>query len=159
MMKDKFIFFYIVLIVISLNTFAQRKYYNEARYNTAIGIKFFPGSISIKQTLFSKNKFEGLIYNWKGVRAVGLYEFENRIEGVDGLCWYFGPGAHIQFNEGTKVYAGSYYLGFDGVIGIDWKIKNAPINLSIDWQPSLDFDQKENFKSGFGGIGLRYVIQ
>jgi hypothetical protein len=57
-MKYKIIFFYIVLIVISLNTFAQRKYYNEARYNTAIGIKFFPGSISIKQTLFSKNKFD-----------------------------------------------------------------------------------------------------
>ena len=157
-MKIKSILFYIALVFISLKGVSQRKYYNEARYQNASGVKFFPGSISIKHTLFSKNKFEGLIYSWKGVRAVALYEFENRIEGVDGLCWYFGPGAHIQFNEGTKVYAGSYYLGFDGVVGIDWKIKNAPINISLDWQPSLDFDQKQNFKTGFGGIGLRYVI-
>jgi hypothetical protein len=159
-MKFKFVFLYIILIFISLGTFAQQKYYRDARYNFAIGVKFFPGSISVKHTLYSKNKFEGLIYNWKGVRAVGLFEIENRIDGIEGLCWYFGPGAHIQFREGTKVYAGSYYLGFDGVIGIDWKIRNAPINLSLDWQPSLDFDQNnENFKGGFGGIGLRYVIR
>ena len=79
-MKFRFIFFYIVLIFISLGTFAQKKYYRDARYNSAIGIKFFPGSISIKHTLYSKNKFEGLIYNWKGIRAVGLFEIENRIK-------------------------------------------------------------------------------
>jgi len=158
-MKLKSILFYIALVFISLKGFSQRKYYSEARYQNAVGVKFFPWSLSFKHTLFSKNKFEGLIYNWKGIRAVALYEIENRIEGLDGLCWYYGPGAHIQFKEGTKAYSGSYYLGFDGVIGIDWKIKNAPINISLDWQPSFDFDQnKENFKSNFLGIGLRYVI-
>lgn len=158
-MKLKSILFYIALFFISLKGFSQRKYYSEARYQNAVGVKFVPWSLSFKHTLFSKNKFEGLIYNWKGIRAVALYEIENRIEGLDGLCWYYGPGAHIQFKEGTKAYSGSYYLGFDGVIGIDWKIKNAPINISLDWQPSFDFDQnKENFKSNFLGIGLRYVI-
>jgi hypothetical protein len=90
---------------------------------------------------------------------VGLFEIENIMGGIDGLCWYFGPGAHIQFEEGTRFYAGSYYFGIDGVIGVDWKIRNAPINISLDWQPSLDFDQSKNFKGGFGGLGLRYVIR
>jgi hypothetical protein len=26
--------------------------------------------------------------------------------------------------------------GLDGVLGLDYKFKGAPINLSLDWQPS-----------------------
>ncbi len=47
----------------------------------------------------------------------------------------------------------------DGVLGLDYKIKGAPINVSIDWQPSINFVGYGRFESGWGGLGIRYTLK
>lgn len=49
-------------------------------------------------------------------------------------------------------------IGVDGVLGVDYKIKGAPLNLSFDWQPSFNFIGYNYFEGGWGGIGIRYTF-
>jgi hypothetical protein len=148
----KLMLFFCFLVLFSTAVLAQRKS-NVTGYSSAIGAKFYPAAFTYKHGLGGNVKAEGLIYFWSGARFTGLVEWYHYIQGLPGLTWYIGPGAHIQFtNKNT------YYFGLDGVIGLDWKINNVPLNLSLDWQPSYDFGSNGEFKGGFGGLGLRYVI-
>jgi hypothetical protein len=133
-------------------------------YKTALGIKFFPGAISIKHFIHSDRAIEGLGYFWDhGFRFTGLYEIHGDINGAAGLKWYIGPGAHLGVYNDGWYYKNYYYasgdlsLGLDGVLGLDYKIRNAPINLSLDFQPSLEIISHPYF-SGWGGLGIRYTF-
>lgn len=149
----RFTFFIALFFLISTSLKAQKKT-SGTGYTTAFGAKFYPSAFTIKQKIGRDLKVEGLVYFWNGARITGLIESYLYIQGLPGLTWYVGPGAHIQFSNKN-----TYYFGIDGVIGLDWKIKNAPLNFSLDWQPSFDFGIGGDFKGGFGGLGLRYVIK
>ena len=137
-------------------------------YQTALGLKVAPTAITVKHFLREDRAVEGLVYLWRyGTRVTGLYEFHWDINALPGLKWYVGPGAHIGFwnNNWERSYPGynsGAYFGLDGVLGLDYKIENAPINVSVDWQPSFNFGSgPENyygFYSGFGGIAVRYTF-
>jgi hypothetical protein len=75
---------------------------------------------------------------------------------ASGLRWYYGAGAHVGFYN-SKYYEGSSLIGIDGVLGIDYKVQGAPLNLSIDWQPSFEFGNGSGFE-GWGGIGVRFTF-
>ncbi|HEY8687835.1 MAG TPA: hypothetical protein VIM07_01270, partial [Chitinophagaceae bacterium] len=57
-------------------------------------------------------------------------------------------------------YGGATSIGVDGVLGLDYKIPSAPLNLSLDWQPSIEFGNGFNngFSGNWGGIAIRYVL-
>jgi hypothetical protein len=128
-------------------------------YQTAIGLKFFPGAVSVKHFIKDNAAIEGLGYFWdRGFRITGLYQFHGDINGVDGLKWYAGGGAHIGLY--SSKWGGGSALGIDGVVGLDYKLPGVPLNLSLDWQPSIEFGNKyEGFASGWGGLGIRYVLR
>ena len=132
-------------------------------YNRAIGIKF-PGGFAISYKQFLKDnqnvEAQAMFIN-NGFRAVGLYEWNWDIQGIDGLRWYVGPGAHIGFwnNDYSKKSNNSNAgIGIDGVIGLDYKISDLPINISLDWQPSIDVIGSTGTGLGYGGIGVRYTF-
>jgi hypothetical protein len=58
----------------------------------------------------------------------------------------------------NKYYLGKSYFGLDGVLGLDYKIRTAPINLSLDWQPSFEFGDGAGFSGNWGGLAVRYVF-
>lgn len=135
---------------------AQSSSTNSTDYKTALGVKFYPGGITLKHFM-NKNAVEGIAYfNWGGLRITGLYELHYNIEGVPGLQWYVGPGAHLGFYD-KKHYDG-VAIGVDGVLGLDYKINNAPLNLSLDWQPSFEFGDGRGFYGGWGGLAIRYTF-
>ena len=127
-------------------------------YKTALGVKFYPGAVSLKHFIKPNAALEGLGYFWnRGARITGLYEFHGDINGADGLKWYVGPGAHVGFYNSK--YGGGSSFGVDGVLGLDYKIKGAPINVSVDWQPSFEFNGAyDGFSGNWGGLGIRYVF-
>lgn len=134
-----------------------------SEYKTALGVKFYPGSVTLKHFVKDNAAVEGLLNFWRyGMRITGLYEFHDDIRNAPGLKWYAGPGAHIGFwnKKGNNYYGsnGGAYLGIDGVLGLDYKIKNAPINLSIDWQPSFTFGDYNGFDGGWGGFAIRFTL-
>lgn len=126
-------------------------------YDFAIGVKMYPGAITLKKSIGDDKYLEGIAAFWKrGVRTTVLYEVQAPLFDVDGLNWYYGGGAHAGFYN-SKYYEGTTLLGIDGVLGIDFKIKGAPINLSIDWQPSFEFGNGSGFE-GWGGLGVRIAF-
>ncbi len=146
-----------VLLLLSSSTKAQSNI-GSHDYQTSLGVKFYPGAVSFKHFIKEKAALEGLGYFWnRGFRVAGLYEFHNDINGVEGLKWYVGPGAHVGFY--SSKYGGGTAIGVDGVIGLDYKIREAPINLSLDWQPSIEFNGDYNgFSGNWGGLAIRYVF-
>jgi hypothetical protein len=132
-------------------------------YRTALGVKFYPAAISVKHFTRENRAIEGLGYFWNyGFRFTGLYEIHGDINGAPGLKWYVGPGAHIGFwnDDWKRRYPNredGVAIGVDGVLGLDYKIKGAPINLSIDWQPSFNIIGYTYFSS-WGGLGVRYTF-
>ncbi|MFC4261800.1 hypothetical protein ACFOWM_02825 [Ferruginibacter yonginensis] len=127
-------------------------------YKTALGVKFYPGAVSLKHFVDNKNAVEFLGYFWnRGTRITGLYEIHGNFADAGGLRWYIGPGAHVAFYN-DRFYRGRSYVGVDGVVGLDYKIKSAPINLSLDWQPSFEFGDGAGFSGNWGGLAIRYVF-
>src|ERR1700743_3152793 len=112
-------------------------------YQTAIGVKFYPGALSIKHFVAPDRALEGLLNIWDhGFRVTGLYEVHGDIAGAPGLKWYVGPGAHIgTFNGNYHNYYygnGTFSLGVDGVLGLDYKISGAPIAVSMEVHPYFE---------------------
>ena len=129
-------------------------------YKTALGVKVWDGAgISFKTFVAPNNAVEviGYFYN-KGTRLTGLYEIHGNIADAPGLKWYIGPGAHIGFYDYAGYKGDKAVAGIDGVLGLDYKINKAPINISIDWQPSFEFADERGFASGWGGLGIRYTF-
>jgi hypothetical protein len=150
-------------IFIAATSFSQKMALG-ASYKTAVGLKYYPGAITVKSFIKNNIALEGLASFWNyGTRATGLYEIYGDINGVDGLKWYAGPGAHIGFWNDTwknkyPTRDGGVMAGIDGVLGLDYKINNAPIDVSLDWQPSVNFIGYNYFEGGWGGIGIRYAF-
>ena len=132
-------------------------------YTTAVGLTVYPAGVTFKTFIKPDAALEAIGYFYEdGFRVTGLYEFHYNIEGVEGLKWYAGPGAHLAVwnNHFQSEYPGnaSIGIGIDGVVGLDYKIKGAPINVSLDWQPSFNFVGYNYFEGGWGGLAVRYTF-
>ena len=154
----------IVLLAVAL-TCTQLSYGQAmgSSYRTALGVKFYPGGITIKHFTQSDRALEGIAYFYNyGFRFTGLYEIHGDINGAEGLKWYVGPGAHIgawndDWDHKYPDRDGGLQIGIDGVLGLDYKIKGAPINLSLDIQPFFNIATYTYFDV-WGGFAVRYTF-
>ena len=152
------------LLVVSAAT-AQN---TGSSYRTALGVKVWDGAgISFKHFVNSKDALELIGYFWNhGFRLTGLYEIHGPISGAPGLRWYIGPGVHVGFyndhhhhhHHHDDDHGHGTTVGVDGVIGLDYKFRGAPINISLDWQPSFEFGHGHGFVGSWGGLGIRYTF-
>lgn len=132
-------------------------------YRTGIGVKigyWGGGALDIKHFIKPTAALEGLLgFGGDWFTITGLYEFHGPVTGAPGLLWYVGPGAHIGFwNNHYKDDhdVGGAFFGVDGVLGLDYKISGAPIDLSLDIQPEVSIPD-----GGFdiwGGLGIRFTF-
>lgn len=136
---------------------------NGPDYKTALGVKVYPGAITVKHFI-GANAVEGLGYiSSDGFRLTGLYEIHNNLGNVPGLKWYVGGGAHLgiwsdSWKNKYPTRADGLAIGVDGVLGVDYKIQGAPLNLSFDWQPSFNIIGYNYFEGGWGGLAVRYTF-
>ncbi|HEX7846843.1 MAG TPA: hypothetical protein VF476_13660 [Chitinophagaceae bacterium] len=131
---------------------------NSSSYRTALGVKVWNGGgITLKHFFSGNNAGELIGFFWnRGARFTGLYEIHGDFNGAPGLKWYIGPGAHIGFYNSK--YGDGAFAGIDGVLGLDYKFRGAPINMSLDWQPSFEFGDNRGFYGNWGGLGIRYTF-
>lgn len=141
---------------------AQSSSINSTSYKTALGVKVWDGGgITLKHFLSRDKAGELIGYFWnRGFRLTGLYEIHGNLSGAEGLKWYVGPGAHIGFYDyfRNNNHIDGTYIGIDGVLGLDYKFSKAPINISLDWQPSFEFGNYLGFAGNWGGLGIRYTF-
>ena len=148
----------ILVLLFTVAVQAQSSSTNSSSYRTALGVKVWDGGgMSLKHFFTDRHAGELIGYFYRnGVRFTGLYEIHGDITGAEGLKWYIGPGAHIGV-YGSK-YGDGAFVGIDGVVGLDYKFNGAPINVSLDWQPSFEFGDNRGFIGSWGGLGIRYTF-
>lgn len=117
-----------------------------SEYRFAVGAQIWPGALTIKYFIKDNAALEGKAYFWEhGFRFTGLYEFHGDINSAPGLKWYAGPGAHIgrysdYYKRNDYYYEdGDASFGIDGVLGLEYKINQAPIAVSLDINPYFEF--------------------
>jgi hypothetical protein len=139
-------------------------------YKSAIGLRLgYPTSISYKQFISDPGAFEIFAgfrtwtgYSWMNIGA--MYQHHMRIEGAPGLKWYFGGGGSVFFwnykNSFNSGDAGNTSIGLMGVLGLDYKFTDAPVNLSLDWAPILFVNGYDNgFRGAYGALSARYTLK
>lgn len=136
-----------------------------SNYKTALGLKFYPTGVTLKHFTSNTTAIEGIFYAWNyGSRVTGLYEYHGSLTNdIPNLKYYVGGGAHIGFWNDTwkKDYPtrdNGIGIGLDGVLGLDYKFNGAPINVSIDWQPSVNLTGYSYSEFGWGGLAIRYTF-
>ena len=132
-------------------------------YKSAIGVKMYPGALSYKHFTKNNKAIEAIGYvTLDGFSASLLKEFHNPIKDVNQLSWYYGYGGHLGIwsDEWKRTNIGTgnsnIAVGFDGIIGLEYKFTDAPFNVSIDWQPSFSIIQ--SYFNNQGGISIRYTF-
>ncbi len=159
-MKRLFLFFCLLISVFAGS--AQQN--NGSSYSTALGLKMYPGALSLKHFFEPDKAIEGLAFiSQDGFRMTGLYEIHNNLGTIEGLKWYIGGGGHMgiwsdRWKTQYPARNTGISIGVDGVLGLDYKIKGAPLNVSFDWQPSFSFIGYNAFESATGGLGIRYAF-
>lgn len=141
----------------------------QQNYQSAVGARLgSPLSASYKTFLNESNAVEiyagarwRSTYSWFSI--AGAYQIHKPIQEVDGLNWYFGGGAAVLFYSFDTDFTGdrgtSTTLGLQGYLGLDYTFRDVPINLTLDWVPTIllsGFDS--GFGPGFGSLGVRYIL-
>ena len=147
----------LLFFVVSLNVvMSQNRTANSTEYKTAISVKVWNGAgISHKTFITEKNALEFIGYfDRYGTRISGLYEFHGNLSSEGALKWYIGPGVHV------GLYKGITAVGIDGIVGIDYKFTNMPLNLALDWQPTVELGtgSRNGFIGNWGGFAIRFTL-
>lgn len=141
-------------------------------YKTALGVKFLYGiSLTAKHFISDKGALEAVIQyrHHSGVGSefnfTGLYEYHGKIAGASGLRWYAGGGAYAGYfsfdNDALNDLvddSSNFTFGVAGVVGLEYKIKGAPLAISADWQPIYIINGNSGLATDNGGIGIKYTF-
>ena len=89
----------------------------------------------------------------------GLYEVHNPINGAPGLRWYYGGGATLgSLDYKNDKRDNELYLSIDGVLGLDYKVEGAPLNLSLDYKPAFVLNPYTDLEAGGFGLSVRITF-
>lgn len=138
----------------------QRPGMDRPRYKNAIGLRYHPFGISYKNFARFRNRAVEVIgYFNEGFRLSAFYQFHGNLNGLGNLKWYVGVGAHGGYYDVSGTSRDGVTAGIDAVAGLDYKFLRAPVNISLDWQPGLEFFTPEfGFQSRYGGIAVRFAF-
>jgi hypothetical protein len=134
----------------------------SSSYKSAVGLKFIYGiSLTGKTFLNDKAALEGILrYTGGGGLSnfafTGLYEHHTDIKSVEGLRWYVGGGGQVIYYSGGG--GSDVSFGVSGILGLEYKIKNLPLAISADWQPTYMISPASVFSAENGGIGVKYTF-
>lgn len=145
-----------ICCIIAADGIAQDTKPDKPTYKTAIGLRFSPFGLSVKSNLaFRKRSFELVGYFKDGFTATGLYYWNFTLNHPGNVKLYAGASSQVGFRNERA--GGGAVLGLGGVVGADYKFLHLPINLSLDWQPSFQFGNTNEFK-GWGGLAARFTF-
>ncbi|MEO1259843.1 MAG: hypothetical protein AAFZ15_13705 [Bacteroidota bacterium] len=157
-----------LMVTVSLTCHAQE--YRMAGglrlgYPVSLSLKLFLNESSAVEAYLGTRGYDYIVYDYRSTVLGGAYLIHKPldIDGLDGLKWYFGGGAALYFwsyDEGIfdddRVDTS---LALQGYVGLDYSFANTPINISLDWTPTILL---RGLGSGFGGdygsLGVRYII-
>ena len=127
-------------------------------YRFGVGIRLsnatptLNNSITGKYFITERSAIEGIVSFGSRFGIGGLVEICKPFS-VEGLSWFYGGGAYVGFEDGDT------YLGPTGILGMDYKFANVPLNISLDWKPELDIIPDINFVPDAVALSVRFTIK
>jgi hypothetical protein len=146
----------LVLLVMAVTFSLTTKAQDESGYKNAIGIRLGSNVPAIKNGITYKhfigsNAVEGILSFGDGVGLCGLYEIHKPLA-TENLQWLIGFGGYVGFASSTT------YVGAAGIIGLDYKFPQVPLNLTLDWKPELNIVSKVGFEASGIGFSARFTF-
>jgi hypothetical protein len=136
-------------------------------YKTAVGVRLsnsaamVNNSVSLKHFLNESTAVEALL-SFGDPLAIGALLEKHKPLSTEGLQWFYGGGGYISF---VKTYIPdkgknetNTNFGAQGVLGLDYKFANLPLNISLDWKPELNLVTDINFEPAAIGFTARFVF-
>lgn len=126
-------------------------------YRTGLGLRGgYTSGLTIKHFVSGSNAIEGIIgTNYRSFLLTGLYEKHTGAFDVSGMNWFYGGGLHLGVYGDDRNVSQSI-LGIDGIVGLEYKIQEIPISISLDLKPTLNLIGYRLFDMDFA-LSLRYV--
>jgi len=149
-----------LLIIVSLAYIVNL---NAQQYKTALGIRLSSkdavvnNSVSFKQFFNEKTAIEALFTFDKRTAIGALLEVHKAIPSTEGLKWFYGGGVYLGF-DADKTNPSRSLMGAQGVVGLDYKFSNLPINLALDWKPELNIIDNINFEPSAIAFTMRFTF-
>jgi len=154
----------VVLLTAAVSPFSS---VSAQDYKSALGVRLSSSSamvnnsVSFKQFVSDKTAIEAL-FSFGDPHALGaILEFHKPLSAA-GLNYFYGAGGYISFIKTTNVNigktSGDPNFGAQGVIGLDYKFTNVPLNLSLDWKPELNIVSDINFEPAALGFNARFTF-
>jgi len=136
-------------------------------YKTGVGVRLSSAqamvnnSISLKHFLNERSAIE-VLFSFGDPLAIGaLYEVHKPFSS-EGLQWFYGGGGYLGFvktwNPTKNRNETDVNVGAQGVLGLDYKFVNLPLNLSLDWKPELNLVSDINFEPAAIGFTARFTF-
>ena len=157
----------IAIVCLLIAVTASTNLVSAQDYKTALGVRLSSSnamqnnSISIKQFINEKMAIEGLFTFGDPLALGALLEFHKPLSAA-GLTYFYGAGGYIGFiktvNTTTQKSSTDANFGAQGVIGLDYKFNNIPLNLSLDWKPELNIVSDINFEPAAIGFTARFTF-
>ncbi len=163
MYKMKKLFFALFLlgaITVSTSVSAQD-------YKTGVGVRLSSSpavvnnAITLKHFLSESSAIEALFSFGEPLSLGAMYELHKPL-GSAGIKWFYGGGGYVGFdktwNPVKQKDETDVLVGAMGVIGLDYKFANIPLNLSLDWKPELNIVSDINFEPAAVGFSARFTF-
>ena len=149
----------------------------QSSFQNAVGLRLgYPVSASYKHFLDDANAIEAYagfrgntFYNFFNIAGAYQRHYSFGIADPDlaPLNWYWGAGASVYFF--TYDFGGSSFVdndfasttfGLNGYIGLQYAFEGVPLELTLDWVPSIFVGNTffSAFGAGYGGLGARYIL-
>ena len=135
----KLIFFFSLFLLLIFALPSQAQNYKSAvgaRLGSPISLSYktFLNESSAIEVYASIRSFSG--YSW--ISLSGAYQIHKPINDVSGLNYYYGAGASVYFwNFDFDGDNATTTLGVQGYLGLDYTFADTPINITIDWIPTI----------------------
>jgi hypothetical protein len=120
------------------------------RFGNALGNK---SSVAI-DGVFALGKFSRIhadVSFGNGVGVEALWDFLYRPIENSPINWYVGAGPALYLSN-------PFGLGAAGEVGLEYRFKDAPIAIGLDYRPTLILIETTGFANGFG-FNIRYVFK
>lgn len=160
-MKKIFFAFFLSLCICSISNVQAQD------YKTALGVRLSSAAaavnnaVSIKQFISANTAIEGLL-SFGDPLAFGVLLEKHKPLSSEGLQYYYGAGGYLSFpktyNPNKQKNEVDPNFGAQGVIGLDYKFANVPLNISLDWKPELNIVSDINFEPAAIGFTARFTF-
>lgn len=158
----KVMFFSLLIAAIGFTTTVSAQ-----AYKTGIGVRLSSSqamvnnSITLKHFLNERAAIEAL-FSFGDPLAIGaLYEIHKPLS-TEGLQWFYGGGGYLGFvksyNPNKQKNETDLNVGAQGVLGLDYKFVNLPLNISLDWKPELNLVSDINFEPAAIAFSARFTF-